>query len=61
MGIGPHSTRSDIDSRRAYTRWHYRANKAVYKVRARVKTLETRKTVRLFLYEYLLGSVRRYF
>jgi hypothetical protein len=50
----PITSRSDPESRRAYTRWHYSQNKATYKKRARKKTLETRAAVQEWLYEYLL-------
>src|SRR5208337_1681462 len=53
MDEKPTCSRSDLESRRAYSRWHYRQNKSVYKRRAREKTIETRGNVRGFISSFL--------
>jgi ribosomal protein L37AE/L43A len=45
----PVTRRSDPTSRRAYTRWHYRANKASYVARSRRRNLEVRAAVRAII------------
>ena len=51
----PVTSRSDPESRRAYTRWHYQQNKQAYVARAKVKNAETREAVRAAVFEYLQG------
>jgi hypothetical protein len=50
----PITSRSDPESRRAYTRWHYQNNKEYYKKRARAHDTKTRKLVKELILSFLL-------
>lgn len=50
----PKTSRSDPESRRAYTRWHYRQNRQAYKDRAAQARPGQREKVRAAILAYLL-------
>lgn len=49
----PTISRDDPESRRAYSRWHYRQNKPAYKRRAKQKDDQVRNAVRDYLVAFL--------
>lgn len=49
----PKTSRSDPDSRRAYSRWHYRQNKEKYKARARAYSRANRDKLRDYIAAFL--------
>lgn len=50
----PIATRSDPEARKAYTRWHYQQNAALYKKRAKAGRAKAKEQVRGWLLAYLL-------
>jgi len=49
----PVTSRSDPESRRMYTLWHYNNNKEAYKARSKAHTAKTRAEIRAYLLSFL--------
>lgn len=50
----PATKHGDLESHRAYSRWHYQQNKAAYKSVAKAHNKKVKAAVREFVLEYLL-------
>ena len=49
----PITSRSDPESRKAYTRWHYSQNKEKYKRRAKEHNRRTEEKIKSYILDYL--------